>query len=301
MLSLLRCAILITAIVSCNKPHNMGNSGDPQGAKTMKGQEDESVKVPSNITGAFLTCESSAQVGSDTKELDLKCGLQAEDGNKIPKLNKDLKWKYENSEQKVSVSETKTPNDKSFDVSYKLKSNEKGAILRSITLDSSLSISSKENKSYQTVIPFNVKKTVSELEKELSDKVSLSQTNASLCPGGIKIDSNCWYYGQKGVSCKTVCEGRGGYSQVTETYANNKGASGAVCSELINQLGYFEIENGLNPLDYTALRAGGYLYQKTPYVYKEADRKTGCATYYGTSLQVSGLIQVKQQKRRELS
>ncbi|MDJ0766559.1 MAG: hypothetical protein QNJ97_26530 [Myxococcota bacterium] len=54
--------------------------------------------------------------------------------------------------------------------------------------------------------------------------------------GGLEVDEFCWYFGQAGLSCDTVCADHGGYHEATRTYAGSNGTN-AQCNDLLTAFG----------------------------------------------------------------
>jgi len=64
--------------------------------------------------------------------------------------------------------------------------------------------------------------------------VALWNKKVATC-GGVKVGGYCWYYGNDGQSCATVCSARGGYNSATQSYAGNTGTN-ANCNTVLTAL-----------------------------------------------------------------
>jgi len=83
------------------------------------------------------------------------------------------------------------------------------------------------------------------------------------CPvGGEKVGGACWYIGDAGESCDTVCDNKGlGFDDPTLTYAGSNGTT-AHCEEVLTALGF---SGTPNELDCSAVGGGlGCLYDSSP-------------------------------------
>ena len=273
---------LILMSLSCNKPLGMENGN--QGVEDAKPRlsDDESVSPPSNITGAYLACQSDADPGREVLNFELRCGLEKEDGSRLVADRENIKWKIEHKEKDIEVVSIDSSEPSKYDVLYKFSSNQKGQILKTIT-NGNILISGDKLKDIRTDIIIGERRSIAELEKEYSISSDINVSSESqVCDGGVEIGGGCWYYGDRGLSCNDVCADKGGYNERTETYANNKGQNTAQCVKVLNSLSFYQIDKGHKPEDYSAARFGGYVYQKQPWVYNMQNRKTGCATYYGS-------------------
>ena len=270
--------LIILLMLACNKPHNMVNGNAANQDQQPQLSEDESVSPPTNITGAYLACQPNRELGQEVLSIDLKCGLETSDGDKVDGNKIGLKWQIEHNEEDVNVTSVERDD---YDVVYEFRSTRKGQIVKVFT-NGNILISAADMKDIRTNIVYSEKKTIAELGEEFSRKDALKPTPPQrLCQGGVLIGGGCWYYGDQGASCSEVCEGRGGYNSRTETYANNRGINKLQCVQILNSLILRDIDQGKNLADYSSLRLGGYVLQKYPYLYEGSDRKTGCATYYG--------------------
>lgn len=277
----LKTILFILMVLSCNKPHQMENGAQGGADASPQLSDDESVSPPSNITGAYLACQSDNQPGREVLDFELRCGLEKEDGSKLVADRKNLKWEIEHKENNVKVITIDSKEPSKYDVLYKFSATETGQILKTVT-NGNILISADKLKDIRTDIIIGERRSIAELEKEYSISTDVNvDSNSEACQGGVKIEGGCWYYGNRGQSCSEVCEDKGGYNDRTESYANNKGENTAQCVSVLNSLSFYELDKGINTRDYSSLRLGGYVTQKQPWVYNQPDRKTGCATYYG--------------------
>ncbi len=163
-----------------------GNQGVEDASPQLS--DDESVSPPSNITGAYLACQSDAKPGREVLDFELRCGLENEDGSKLIPDRENLKWKIEHKENNIEVVSMDSNDSSKYDVLYKFVSNQQGQILKTIT-NGNILISGDKLQDIRTDIIIGERRSIAELEKEYSISSDIDLSNGSqTCTGGVEID-----------------------------------------------------------------------------------------------------------------